>query len=181
MSTLAHRWSPTRDAETRVARGIHVAERASNLVFVVALALLGVLVAGCLAGYRPLVEQSGSMRPAIDVGDLLIVRAVPALSVHPGEVVSFKDPSLRGRLVTHRVIAVHSSGGRLQFSTKGDANVTPELWSVAREGTVSVVRARIPALGQAIAWSEDTLARTVVLSLLAFVLSVAALRRVWRP
>ncbi|HWJ50496.1 MAG TPA: signal peptidase I [Solirubrobacteraceae bacterium] len=180
MSALAQSPPRTGRPQTAPAHGLRVVDRASNAVCALALALLVVLLLGSLAGYRPLVEYSGSMHPTIDAGDLLITRTAPALSIHPGAIVTFNDPALHGRLVTHRVVAVHGSRARLQFLTRGDANATPERWSVSRAGEVDVVRARIPEVGRATAWMTDTLARTVALPLLVFALSVALLSRIWR-
>jgi signal peptidase I len=180
MSALAQPAPQSVARPAALARGLRIADRASNVLFALALLLLAALLAGSILGYRPLVEYSGSMSPAINPGDLLITRPAPAVSVHPGAIVTFNDPALRGRLVTHRVIAMHDSRGRLQFVTRGDANATAESWSVARGGTVAVLRARIPWVGRATAWMLAGLARTLALSLLALVLSIAVLRRIWR-
>ncbi len=161
------------------ARGLRIANRASNVLCALALALLTVLLVGSLLGDRPLVEYSGSMSPAIKPGDLLITRPAPAVSIHPGAIVTFNDPALHGRLITHRVIAVHGSRARLQFVTRGDANATAESWSVPRGGTVAVLQARIPWVGRATAWMAAGLARGLTLWLLTLVLSVAVLRRIW--
>jgi signal peptidase len=131
-------------------------------------------------GYRPLVDHSDSMAPVIHAGDLLITHDQPAGSVHRGEIVSFKDPALAGRLVTHRVVAVHPVGARLHFITKGDANAAPESWSAARGSSIGVMLFRVPAIGRTIAWVADPLVRTAILALAALLLSTALLRRIWR-
>ena len=64
-------------------------------------------------GWRQMVISSGSMEPAISVGDLILVRRQPAYRV--GEVVTYRLPD--GAYITHRIIAatlrrVHS--GRRQ-------------------------------------------------------------------
>ncbi len=87
---------------------------------------------------------------------------------------------LQGRLVTHRVIAIHAEHQRLYFLTAGDANAVPERWSVARTGTVAKVDLRIPEVGWGAAWLNSGLARTATISLLALVLGAALLRRIWR-
>jgi signal peptidase I len=100
--------------------------------------------------------------------------------VRRGEIVSFKDPALAGKLVTHRVVAVHRAGSRLHFVTKGDANPAPESWSAARGASIAVLAFRVPAIGRTIACVADPVIRTVVLSLAALLLSTALLRRIWR-
>jgi signal peptidase I len=120
------------------------------------------------------------MQPAINAGDVLISQAVPAQSIRPGDIVSFRDWALQGRLVTHRVLAIDAKRQRLYFLTRGDANAVPERWSVARMGSVAKVDLRIPEVGWAAAWLNNGLARTAMLSLLALVLGAALLRRIWR-
>jgi signal peptidase len=120
------------------------------------------------------------MRPAIRAGDLLITRSEPATKIHVGEIVSFDDPGLNGKLVTHRVVAIHAAARRIDFLTRGDANATPESWSVDRHASVGTLDVRIAGVGRAVAWLADPWARTILLTLVALVLSTALLRRIWR-
>jgi signal peptidase I len=164
----------------RLRRTLRAGDRAAGGVCVLALILMAALLIGIASGYRPLVDHSDSMRPAIRAGDLLITHAKPADSVKRGEIVSFKDPALAGKLVTHRVIAIHRAGTRLDFLTKGDANSAPESWSAARGASIGVLRFRVPEIGRAMAWMADPVVRTAILALAALLLSTALLRRVWR-
>jgi signal peptidase I len=159
---------------------IRLVDRLAGVVCALAVLMLAVLLVAMAFGYRPLIDHSGSMSPAIRTGDLLITRAVPAVSVRPGAVVTFNDPALNGRLVTHRVIAVTPSARRLQFITRGDANGAPESWSVARGASVPKVVFRIAAIGYGLAWMGERWVRTVLLTLVALILSSALLRRIWR-
>jgi signal peptidase len=146
-----------------------------------ALVLLAVVLLATAAGYQPLIDHSGSMRPAIRAGDLLITHDEPAAQIHVGEIVSFPDPGLDGKLVTHRVVAVRPSAQRIDFLTRGDANAASESWSVARHGSVATLQLRVAAVGRALAWVSDPRVRTPLLTLVALVLSTALLRRIWRP
>ena len=164
-----------------LARTLRIADRASSGVCGLALVLLAALLVATAVGYRPLIDHSDSMRPAVRAGDLLITHGEPAASIRVGQIVSFDDPALNGRLVTHRVVSTHASGGRIDFLTRGDANPSPESWSVTPRASVGVLTLRIAGVGRAVAWLADPLARTVVLTLAALVLSTALLRRIWRP
>jgi signal peptidase len=167
-------------AGVRPDRALRLADHASSVLCALALVLLALVLLVRLAGYRPLIDYSNSMRPAINAGDVLISHRVPAQSVRPGDIVSFNDRALRGRLVTHRVLAIHAGYQRLYFLTRGDANAVPERWSVARTSTVAKVDLRIPEVGWAAAWLDSGLARTATFSLLALVLGASLLRRIWR-
>jgi signal peptidase len=165
---------------TGLRRSLRAVEWVAGAVCGLALLLFACLLVATVVGYRPLVDHSGSMAPAIAAGDLLITHDVPAASVRIGEIVSFDDPALGGKLVTHRVAAMHTSAQRVDFLTRGDANAASESWSVARSGSVEALDFRIAGVGRAIAWMTDPWARTVMLALVALVVSVALLRRIWR-
>ncbi len=163
-----------------IRRCLRFADLGAGVVCGLALTLLAALLLATVAGYRPLIDHSDSMRPAIRAGDLLITHAEPATKIRVGEVVSFDDPGLNGKLVTHRVVAIDASPRRIDFLTRGDANSTPESWSVARHGSVGTLDFRIAGVGRAVAWLADPRARTILLTLVALVLSTALLRRIWR-
>jgi len=57
-------------------------------------------------GYKPVAVYSGSMEPTIPVGGLALDRAIPSKNVRVGDVITFSDPYVKGRLVTHRVIDI---------------------------------------------------------------------------
>jgi signal peptidase I len=107
---------------------------AGLLTMIVAAPAIAVL--GHRAGWQPLVERSGSMAPAIVTGDLVLVRRQRAEEMRRGEVITFADPHVRGRTLTHRVLAVRADGWRLAVTTRGDASAAAEHWTVARDGTV---------------------------------------------
>ena len=71
-----------------------------------------------LYGQRPVVVSSGSMAPALDVGDLVVVEPYHGQTVYEGSVVVFDDEA-GGRSIIHRVVDVHEDG---TFTTGGDAN-----------------------------------------------------------
>src|SRR5690348_9565847 len=89
----------------------------TELVVYLMLGLCGglVLAAGApaLFGFRSFTVMSGSMRPVLGVGDVVVTRPVAARDVHVGDVVTFPDPE-RHELVTHRVRALHIAGERAQ-------------------------------------------------------------------
>src|SRR5438874_6715822 len=93
------------------------------------LALLGAAVVPLAFGLHTYVVRSGSMAPAIDTGDLVITRSISPSEAKVGEIVMFKDPEEAGRLITHRVRAMHERDGRFYFVTRGDANTGFEHWT----------------------------------------------------
>lgn len=102
-------------------------------------------------GFTPLVVLSGSMVPELPVGSVVLVRDVDSNDVSTGDVVTFRTPSegsgTRATYTTHRVVAVHRDGSGLWFETKGDANATPDGWSVPAPTVVGRMAAMVPLAG----------------------------------
>lgn len=107
---------------------------ALNIVLVsIIVMLLATIIQSYVSGFYPLVVvKSGSMRPVIDVGDVLIVTPIKGQDVFAdpvnGDVIIFYKPPYYGdssNLIVHRAIARTNEG----IITKGDANSYPDVWS----------------------------------------------------
>jgi signal peptidase I len=81
-----------------------------------------------LVGGMPLSVLTGSMRPHLPPGTLVVVKPVPVEEIGVGDVITFQIESGRPAVATHRVIArsVDSASGEVRFTTQGDANNTPD-------------------------------------------------------
>jgi signal peptidase len=180
MSAFTESLAHARSSGGDLTRWLRVADRTASVACGAAISLLALLLLATLAGYRPLIDHSDSMRPAIRAGDLVITSAEPAAAVHRGDIVTFSDPGLQGRLVTHRVVSIQSTPRSFAFLTRGDANAAPESWSVRRDASIGKMVLRVPAIGRAMAWMGDRWVRTALLSIAALLLSTAVLRRIWR-
>jgi signal peptidase len=132
-------------------------------------------------GYRTFSVLSGSMEPAIHTGDAVIDEQIPPLAARVGDVVTFKDPSRHGQLVTHRLRSIRPHGATVAMVTKGDANDAVERWSVPANGTIGRVAYRLPSAGRAMAVIHGPLGRLLLIALPALCLGVYELRRIWRP
>lgn len=78
-----------------------------------------------LFGYSLYRVSSGSMKPELQIGDVIIVQACDGATVKKDEIVSFVATSgeMNGKLVTHRVYkAPYKEGSVTYVVTKGDAN-----------------------------------------------------------
>lgn len=155
-----------------------IGNAALTLLIAGAVILLSVGV-GALLGFRALVVRSGSMAPAIQSGDVVVTRLVRPSAVEPGDVVTFRDPSRQGDLVTHRVVQIRLQGDLLSFVTRGDANTGEERWSIARDGTIGAAAFRVPGAGHVLAWLRMPAIRTALLVVSALALAALALRRIW--
>ncbi len=71
-------------------------------------------------GYHPAIVGSGSMQPAIDVGDIVVVQHVSPEELKVGDIVQYY--STEGYTITHRIIEIRETEEGEVFITKGDAN-----------------------------------------------------------
>lgn len=112
-----------------------------------ALIVLSVLVPRVIGG-TPYVILTGSMRPTMPAGSLVVTRPMAADKVAVGSVVTYQLSSGRDTVVTHRVHAVgFTSTGAYRFTTQGDANDVADS-ALVRPVQVRGVRAySVPYLG----------------------------------
>jgi signal peptidase I len=150
-------------------------------------ALLSLVVAGlvicllgALLGYRGVAIKSGSMTPTIGVGSLVISRSVSPLELRPHQIVTFRDPALHQQLVTHRVLSVKRAGNRVDFVTKGDANLVTEHWNVPVSGTLGQEQFVIPMVGKWLAQVNSKVARVVEIAFISLLLCCLAVHWIWR-
>ncbi len=140
-----------------------------------AIALVAVAVAAA-SGLRIRIEQSGSMAPALNTGDLVIVKQIPAGSARVGDVIGVRSPY--GQVIVHRVTALQPHPSGIAIATRGDANPTGERWVVPRNSEVALVKGSVPHAGAAIDAVQGSLAAAAVL-LAGLLLAFGQLRSIW--
>jgi len=102
------------------------------LLNIMLVALVGLATAVAIlprvTGAVPLTVLSGSMRPTLQPGDLVVVRPTPVEQLSIGDVVTFQPESGVATLVTHRIIDItyDEAGNVLNLETQGDANGSPD-------------------------------------------------------
>ena len=96
----------------------------------------------------PLVAvASGSMRPTLEVGDLIIVQGIPASEIKVGDIIVFNQPGETSNTI-HRVVAIETlANGTIEFRTKGDANPTEDPQWTPEQNVKGRVLYRIPYIG----------------------------------
>jgi signal peptidase I len=144
------------------------------VIFAVAYAALAA------AGYKPIAVYSGSMEPTIPVGSLVVDRTITAQDVRVGDVITFSDPSVRGRLVTHRVIEIIQTPRGAAYRTKGDANAERDPWTIRLTDQVGRVSFSVPFAGYVLYYAHTREVRTTLIFVAALLLLVGTLRRIWR-
>ncbi len=168
------------------------APRLPSLVLV-ALRLIAWTVTGFIVGIalalalpfafhaRPLTVLSGSMVPALDTGDVVVVKRISPLEAGPGDIVTFRDPNRPQTLTTHRVRRISAGDGQVRFITRGDANNVSERWEVSADGVISRVVYRVPELGHALMFARTHNILWLLLGGALALLLVLELWAIWRP
>ena len=114
--------------------------------------LLFLTVAPAVLGLRSDVVLSGSMRPALEPGDVVVSAPVGAAEVQVGDVVVVPDPARPGETLVHRVDGVRPDG---LLVTRGDANVGPDSTPVAPDEVRGAGRLRVPYVGLVWLWVQQ--------------------------
>jgi signal peptidase I len=137
-------------------------EATSGLVRLSSYASFGVLaVAGSLIvatlvplafGWSPSVVLSGSMRPGVNPGDVVMTAPATPERFGAGQLIRFVDPGQPDRHLVHRIVEVKPDG---TLVTKGDANSVSDSRAVPAAGVTGIVRLRVPWVGLPRLWWEE--------------------------
>lgn len=114
----------------------------------VVLAALCLILAGLafvffVPGYNLYLVRSESMKPAINMGDLIItgpLNSPLAGAVEPGTVITY---DYNGKLITHRVWSTDD----MVINTKGDAVEDPDPWTITLSSIKGIYLFKIPYVG----------------------------------
>ena len=144
---------------------------ASGLLMFAAAALLLAVVP--VFGNTALIVRSGSMQPAIGVGDLVIVRSSEGYSV--GDVIAFKSANADDVIITHRIVEVTEGG----FVTQGDANDAVDEAAVTADRIVGREILTLPYIGQALAFGKTRFGFLAFIVLPALLVIAGDVRVIW--
>lgn len=133
-------------------------------------------------GYSVFRVMTGSMEPEIREDSLLVVQKTPPEDIVPGDVISFfsPDPMLEGAVNTHRVMRVEKENGRIQFITKGDANVIEDTYPVDASALVGRVVFQSYGLGRAVSLLANPLVFGIIILLPLLIILLMNLYRAVR-
>ena len=143
-----------------------------SVIFII-LAIGFVYIAMPVFGNSALIVRSGSMQPAIAVGDLVTVR--PQTDYKTGEIVAFHDPIKSSAIVTHRIVAKVVKNNQVFYQTKGDANEETDFSLVAGENIIGRADFSVKGIGKLLAFTktkEGFLATVALPALLVILLEI---------
>ena len=133
-------------------------------------------------GYSVFRVMTGSMEPEIREDSLLVVKKTPPEDIAPGDVISFfsPDPMLEGAVNTHRVVRVEKENGRIQFITKGDANVIEDTYPVDASALVGRAVFKSYGLGRVVSLLANPLVFGIIILLPLLIILLMNLYRAVR-
>jgi signal peptidase len=111
---------------------------------------------GAVGAEGTYVVTSGSMEPAIGVGDMVYVYETDPAEIQENDVITY-DVTGDGQVITHRVVEVRQTEDGRQFRTKGDANEDADPYQVPAEAVVGRVAFSLPFLGRAVVFANTRL------------------------
>jgi signal peptidase I len=148
---------------------------------------LGLLLAALLAGiaptffgYESVVVLSGSMAPALEVGDLAVIAPVPLEALRVGDIVSYRSAYLGHVNVTHRLVAIQPGPGGPRFRTKGDANPVADPEWVQPLAIVGRVAYTVPKVGYIVDFAQQPVGKLLLICIPGLLLALDYLRALRR-
>lgn len=109
--------------------------------------------------YQAVVIATGSMKPNINIGDVVIVKKTTPKEIEeikPGEILVFKKDNI---IVCHRITKILKSGEYIFFETKGDNNNAPDAYLQSKEQVMGTAILRIPYIGYPSIMLNDILSK----------------------
>ncbi|HNX48102.1 MAG TPA: signal peptidase I [Methanomassiliicoccales archaeon] len=134
-------------------------------ISVAVLALVLFMAVSPVIGFRFDPVRSGSMSPAIEVGDLAISSSVDNEDIKVGDIIVFRHS---GILICHRVIAINAEAGWIQ--TQGDANEDPDPYTITYDDVVTEVGLVVPYAGHAVLFLKSVYGWVLIFVLIAAML-----------
>jgi signal peptidase len=148
-----------------------------SIVAVVAIVSLICVGPSLISGStRVLTVMSGSMSPAIGVGDAIIIERVDPADIRVGDIITYA-PREYGIVITHRVVDIGVDGN---FLTQGDAVADVDINPVKPDQVIGKHTATIPLLGYVFHYVRQPLGFFVMVILPAVLLVVCELRSIKR-
>jgi len=154
----------------------------STLVLVLAFCALAI------AGYQVKTGQwhatpvlSGSMRPGLQPGDVVVTQRVPISALRVRDVVVFYPPNQTSHQTVHRIVKLTVRGTTTSITTWGDANLVPDAAVSSLKGNTAYRMVRVvPLVGYPAIWLQNA-GRGMMAIALGVILLIVAVVTILRP
>jgi len=127
-----------------------------------------------LGGAQTYTILTGSMRPGMPPGTVVVVKSRPVDKIKVGDVITYQLRSGEAVVVTHRVVSTAVAlNGTKSFTTQGDANNAADRLTVRPEQIRGVRWYAVPYLGLPSLWIGADIRQIVVSGAVAVLLGYA--------
>ncbi|NCB52316.1 MAG: signal peptidase I [Clostridia bacterium] len=131
-------------------------------------------------GYRLFYITTGSMEPTLPVGSAILVHKAPE-SYEIGDIITFfsKDETIYDRPNTHRIVGIQSESGQIFYTTRGDANASPDMEPVLGEDVIGRVvwqTGTIPLAGNLLAFLATKFGFVLIILLPLLLITVGCIK-----
>lgn len=112
---------------------------------------------------------SGSMKPTLQVNDIIITKQAKANDYQKGDIITFKQ---NNKVISHRIVQVINTKQSKVFVTKGDNNKIEDSDYVSPEQIYGKVIFHIPKIGKIVEYIQNKagFARVILIVIIVFVL-----------
>ncbi|NLA33931.1 MAG: signal peptidase I, partial [Tenericutes bacterium] len=100
--------------------------------------------------YFTIVVGSGSMKPSIDMGDVVLIKRIKDINLlKENDILIFKHDKVT---VIHRIIKIELNEGKKEFYTKGDANNSEDNYPIIEKDIIGTAIFKVKYLGYPTVW-----------------------------
>jgi len=146
----------------------------SNIILIIVLVISAfIFITSRLGSANFLVVLSESMRPTINMGDLVVTASTNPNDIKTGDIVAFKDGD-KDFPITHRVVNITDNG----FITKGDANEDPDPMVRTSNAVVGKVTFWVPFAGYFVYFARGPYGFIILIIIPGVILIVNEIRKV---
>jgi len=137
------------------------------LVLVLIAGITAVSVLNIPGNYKLYTVLSGSMKPVIKTGSIVLVK--PEIKYKINEIVTFRDSNSKVP-TTHRIVEIREYKDQVSYTTKGDANKTADLKPLSRLMILGKVLFSVPLVGYAVEFMKTKTGLLVMVVIAAFII-----------
>lgn len=120
-----------------------------SVIALVIIVILAIWFALGIFPIKPIAIATGSMTPAINIGDVAIIKKCNPNNLKVGDIIEYQMPDFT---VVHRVVGIKQENGKFYFTTKGDNNSSNDKNLVTEEQLIGKCLFKIKYLGYPAIW-----------------------------
>ena len=118
------------------------------------------------------VVSSGSMIPALEIGDVIVVSGKDKFNELKNEdIIVFNLPTDYKRVIVHRVEEIKTESEQIQIKTKGDNNPYVDGWTVIESNYIGKVITKVPYVGNVTIWVSPPVNYYLIFTILLIMLT----------